>query len=109
MHVGRTEEIVIRDVDVFAAGPWLRTNEQPRLIHVVHAIEVVCRLRNTGRTLEIIEGERGRVAVERAIDIRGIESEERASQIPELREIDRLVARASGYTAHSWRWIDRKL
>jgi hypothetical protein len=109
MHVGCTEEIVIGDVDVLAAGPWLRTNKQPRLIHIVHVIEVVCRLGNTGRALEIIEGERRRVTVERTIDIRRTESEERASQIPELREIDRLVARAAGYAAHSWRRIDRKL
>jgi hypothetical protein len=108
MHVGCTEEIIICDIDVFAAGPWLWTDKQPRLIHVVHAIEVVCRLRNTGRTLEIIEGKRRRVTVERTIDIRGTESQERASQIPELREIDRLVTRAAGYAAHSWRRIDRK-
>jgi hypothetical protein len=36
-HVRSGVEIVIRDVDVFAIGPWLWADEQPRLVFVVDA------------------------------------------------------------------------
>ena len=108
MHVGCTGEIVIGDVDVLAAGPWLRTNKQPGLIDVVHAIEVVCRLGNARRALEIIEGERRRVAVERTIDI-GAQSKERARQTLGAGEINRLITRATRNAGYPRRWIDRKL
>src|ERR1700738_5032006 len=109
MHVGCTEKIVIRDIDVLAAGTWLRTNKQPRLIYVVHAIEMVCRLGNAGRALEIIEGEGCRVTVERTIDIGGTESQERARQALEAGEIDRLITRtARDAGCPRWR-VDHKL
>jgi hypothetical protein len=62
-------EIVIGDIYVLAAGPWLWTDKQPRLIRSVHAIEVVCRLGKAWRALEIIEGESRRITVECTIDI----------------------------------------
>jgi hypothetical protein len=69
MHIGCGVEIVIGDVDVLAAGPWLWTDEQPRLILVVHAVEVGCRLGDARWALEIIEREACWVAVERTVDI----------------------------------------
>jgi hypothetical protein len=109
MHVGCSEEIIIGDVHVLAAGPWLWTDKEPRLVHIVHAIEMVGRLGNAGGALEIIEGEGRWVTVEGAIDIGRTERKERARQILEAGEIDRLIARAARHAPYPWRRVDREL
>src|SRR5262244_3086040 len=108
MHIGGTEEIVIGDVDVLAAGPWLWTDKQPRLIHVVHTIEMVCRLGDARRALKIIEGKSRRVRVKCTIDI-SAQGEKRARQTLRLSEVDCLITRATR-NAGCPRWgVDRKL
>src|SRR6266568_6707281 len=108
MHVWCGVEIVIGNVDVFAAGPWLWTDEQPRLILVVHAIEVSRRLGDARRALEIIKGAGRRVTVEGTVDITG-GREERTRQTLEVGEIHRLVAWAAQNAGYPWWRVDRKL
>src|SRR5260370_42148437 len=108
--------MLMGEVDMLAGGPWLWTDEQRRLILSVHGIEVVCRLGNAWRALEIIEGEGRRVTVECTVDVReGCRrvnrqiGKKRARQTLETVEIDGLIAGAACNTADPWPRGDRKL
>lgn len=78
MHVGCSVEIVVGNIDVLAASSWLRAYEQPRLVLVVDAVEMVYRLGHSWRALKIVERECSWIMVERSVDVGRRFGEERA-------------------------------